>query len=81
MTAKIETENNGKTADNTFKIDCDRVKVTAFAAAHSELYLSRSRNKVKDEHEKRSVPCDILIYRTQSWFRQKIFETFCRYFL
>ncbi|MCS3434320.1 hypothetical protein [Klebsiella sp. BIGb0407] len=78
MTAKTETENNGKTANNTFKIDCDRVKVTAFtlplhqqrpgysrgtafAAAHTKLYLSLSRNRVEAAHEKRSVPRDILI--------------------
>ena len=30
MTAKNEPENNGKTADNAFEINCDRVKVTAF---------------------------------------------------
>ncbi|EKA6388988.1 hypothetical protein OL119_001054 [Salmonella enterica] len=30
MTAKNEPENDGKTADNAFEINCDRVKVTAF---------------------------------------------------
>ncbi|RSV97750.1 hypothetical protein EGH51_24025 [Klebsiella aerogenes] len=30
MTAKFEPENNGKTADNAFEINCDRVKVAAF---------------------------------------------------
>ncbi|EFA5184883.1 hypothetical protein EZ106_20870 [Escherichia coli] len=30
MTAKTEPENDGKTADNAFEINCDRVKVTAF---------------------------------------------------
>jgi len=31
FTAKTETENDGKTADNAFEINCDRVKVTAVA--------------------------------------------------
>ncbi|ECK0325672.1 hypothetical protein FQS32_17270 [Salmonella enterica subsp. enterica] len=30
MTAKTEPENDGKTADNAFEINCDRVKVTEF---------------------------------------------------
>ncbi|ECR8695049.1 hypothetical protein F2E65_18705 [Salmonella enterica] len=38
MTAKIETENDGKTAGNAFEINCDRVRTSAertlaFAAA------------------------------------------------
>ncbi|EKH8225379.1 hypothetical protein O9Z89_004313 [Salmonella enterica] len=72
MTAKTEPENDGKTADNAFEINCDRVKVTAFtlplyqprpgysrgtafAAGHAGRSSSRSRNIVKDAHEKRSV--------------------------
>ncbi|EGM1628030.1 hypothetical protein IRP16_004632, partial [Salmonella enterica] len=30
MTAKTEPENDGKTADNAFEVNCDRVKVAAF---------------------------------------------------
>ncbi|ECR8540765.1 hypothetical protein IAJ99_003836 [Salmonella enterica] len=30
MTAKTKPENDGKTANNAFEINCDRVKVTAF---------------------------------------------------
>ncbi|EDV0264055.1 hypothetical protein YM80_004757 [Salmonella enterica subsp. salamae] len=30
MTAKNEPENDGKTADNAFEINCDRMKATAF---------------------------------------------------
>ncbi|EDM4329893.1 hypothetical protein CSU02_17835 [Salmonella enterica subsp. enterica serovar Adjame] len=29
LTAKIETENDGKTAGNAFKINCDRVRTPA----------------------------------------------------